>query len=66
MIGQVTRETIKQLNWAQEKRETAQLKPKIFLNSSEAKTVVLQFIQAHAIHLMLMSAYNRSPLRTFF
>jgi hypothetical protein len=37
MIGQVTRETIKQLNWAQEKRETAQLKPKIFLNSSEAK-----------------------------
>jgi nucleotide-binding universal stress UspA family protein len=65
MLGQETRETIKQLNWAQEKLEAAQLKPKIFLKSGEAKTVAAQFIQAHDIHLMVMGAYSHSPLRNF-
>jgi nucleotide-binding universal stress UspA family protein len=65
MLGQETRETIKQLNWVQEKLEAAQLKPKIFLKSGEAKTVAAQFIQAQDIHLMVMGAYSHSPLRNF-
>lgn len=65
MLGEETRETLKQLNWAQEKLEAAQFKPKIFLKSGEAKTVASQFIQAHDIHLMVMGAYSHSPLRNF-
>lgn len=65
MFGEETRETLKQLNWAQEKLEAAQLKPKIFLKSGEAKTVASQFIQTHDIHLMVMGAYSHSPLRNF-
>lgn len=65
MLGEETRETLKQLNWAKEKLEAAQFEPKIFLKSGEAKTVASQFIQAHDIHLMVMGAYSHSPLRNF-
>ena len=65
MLGQETRETIKQLDWAQKKLEAAGFEPKIFLKSGEAKTVAADFIQAHDIHLMLMGAYSHSPLRNF-
>lgn len=65
MFGEETRETLKQLNWAQEKLEAAEFKPKIFLKPGEVKTVASQFIQEHDIHLMVMGAYSHSPLRNF-
>jgi nucleotide-binding universal stress UspA family protein len=65
MLGKESREATKQLDWAQKKLETAQVKSQTFLMTGDAKSITTKFIQDHSIDLMVMGAYSHSPFRNF-
>jgi len=64
MSGQPRQDGPKQLQWAKQILESKDFNVKDFLIPGDAETVITAFIETENIDMLVMGAYNHSPLRS--
>jgi nucleotide-binding universal stress UspA family protein len=66
MFGKESRDSSKQLDWAQKTLEAASHQTFVYFITGDAQTVVSEFVKSHDIDFLVMGAYSHSHIRNLF